>query len=644
MADTLFIVPFQIWVYAMVWNTAIRFWLADRALLLAGLMIQAITDWLTTQLFGPAISDFVLLSKGLLPTFFTIAVFLLALGYLAAPFFKIRVVSMSKAIGWLLFALLFYQAGPGLYVEGEQARRALSSEFYGLVLTQANSAPTTSGPIVVLNSIAAGPDDAMGALDNQFGPFIPSDRFVDGLDLAMAYTLSDGDDVVYALAPLPDDFSAEYFDITTGPFFFLSMTAEERSDSINAGLTGISRLLLATVIIVFGLFEQASYLCLSVAAGILFLSMAVAILFSFFEHTEMIARTLLDMWLELFILSVIISMLQAFVVGLVTVGARTLNPTLTLGASTLGVIVMAVLLLKSLGAIWDALNRMFKAMSQSVGGRLMSPAEAGLAAAGSVGGLALTIATAGAGAAVAVGAGASMAQVAGSALSGMDTLYSASAMGSFVLPDSAPLKSTAQGFYEGALSNRMLGPMGGLLLQEGGISGRSGGAASSNGSTAGSNSRPISSPSTPAPSSPPTETDVRLDSADLTGLRDAVSTAMSQALMRAPQGGYASPDAALVAVREALRSVPMTGMPTGMTANDARMSDYLDRRAAPVANHIMLASQGKAPITAPPTLLSVQTNQIHLDDEERRVGPNHVPPVDISGQPRSTKTRQRTEQ
>ena len=196
MADTLFIVPVQMWVYGMVFSLASRVWMADRALLLAGLMIQAITDWLVTNLFGPTIANFTLLSQGLLPAFFTIAVFLLALGYLVAPFFKVQVVSLGKAIGWLLFALAFYQVGPQLYIQSEQMRRGLSSDFYGAVLDEANSVPTSSGPIAVLNSIAAGPDSAMGALGNQFGPYVASDRYVDGLDVAMSYTLSKGPDVV----------------------------------------------------------------------------------------------------------------------------------------------------------------------------------------------------------------------------------------------------------------------------------------------------------------------------------------------------------------------------------------------------------------------------------------------------------------
>jgi|GEM_PF-4991508 len=623
MADTLFIVPFQIWVYGMVRNVAIRLWLGDRALLLAGLMIQAVNDWLVDELFGPAISDFVTLSQGLLPAVFTIAVFLLALGYLVAPFFRVRVVSLGKALGWLLFALLFYQAGPGLYVESEQLRRGLSSEFYAQVLDQANATSTAAGPIAVINSIAAGPDDAMGVLANQFGAFVDSDRYVDGLDLAMAYTLATGDDVVYALEPLPSDFHLEYFDPTQGPLFFLSLSADERTESINDGLTGISRLLLATIIIVFGLFEQAIYLCLSIAAGILFVSMAIAILFAFFERTELIARTLIDMWLELFVLSLIISVIQAFIVGLVTVGARTLNPTMTLGASFIGAIVMVVLLLKAVGAIWDALNRMFKAMSQQVGGGLQSPAEAGVSAAGAAAGLALTVATAGAGAAVAAGAGASMAQVAGSALSGMDTLYSASALGSFILPDESALKGSAQGFYEGALSNRMMGPLGGLFLGDGGF---------------GRQRPPTEPPAAPVSveAGPPSsaaaggqpvtssqaETEIRLDSADLVGLGDAVSTAMQQAIQSAPTGGYGTTDAALQAVREALVALPIT---TGasVTPGDPRLGDYLDRRANPIASHVMLMSQGKA------SSLSLDEEDTRLTKDDAGQNSQYQPPTKL---------------
>ena len=93
---------------------------------------------------------------------------------------------------------------------------------------------------------------------------------------------------------------------------------------------------------------------------------------------------------------------------------------------------------------------------------------------------------------------------------------------------------------------------------------------------------------TPTQAAAPTETDIRLDAADLVSLRDAVSTAMAQALLAAPLGGYSSPDQALAAVRSALSATP--------AGSDPRMGDYLDRRATPIASHILLTSQGKGPV------------------------------------------------
>ncbi len=225
-------------------------------------------------------------------------------------------------------------------------------------------------------------------------------------------------------------------------------------------------------------------------------------------------------------------------------------------------------------------------------------------------GLALTVATAGAGAAVAAGAGASLAQVAGSALSGMDTLYSASALGSFVLPDESTLKGAAQGFYEGALSQRMMGPLGGLFLDEGGF-GRQRPPSETPAApvAAQPGPPPATSGSGQAAASPQAEAEIRLDSADLTGLREAVSTAMSQAIQHAPQGGYPTQEAALEAVREALVTIPLAGAPGGMAAGDPRLGDYLDRRAAPIASHILLATSSGAAAAgqADETQVSVKT-------------------------------------
>jgi hypothetical protein len=174
------------------------------------------------------------------------------------------------------------------------------------------------------------------------------------------------------------------------------------------------------------------------------------------------------------------------------------------------------------------------------------------------------------------------------------------------------LKESAQGFYEGALSNRMLGPLGGLLLREGGVTGR---AIAETPATAGIETKA----STPAGvNAAAAEMDVRLDSADLVSLRDAVTTAMTQALLAAPPGGYKTQDDALATVRSALASVPLAGSPTGMAAGDPRMGDYLDRRATPIASHILLTSQSRAPLASDETQPAHTTN------------PNRILPPDSS--------------
>src|SRR5688500_10221638 len=150
---------------------AVNPWSFYRILYLTGLLIQVITNWMIGDLFGPSIEQFSILSNGLLPTFAMVAVLLLGIGYALAPFFHIRVVHFQKAFGWFLFALVFFQYGPGIYVEYEQARRQISAEMYQLILDQVASAPSSS--ISVINAIGSGSDDAMSPVANQFGSYVP---------------------------------------------------------------------------------------------------------------------------------------------------------------------------------------------------------------------------------------------------------------------------------------------------------------------------------------------------------------------------------------------------------------------------------------------------------------------------------------
>ncbi len=555
MADTLFIVPFMQVVYGLLFNIAVQVWGLDRALLLAGLQVELFTEWLTANLFGPTITRFVLLSKGLFPTFVTVAMLLLAIGYLAAPFFKLRIVQPGKGLAWLVFAVVFYQAGPGLYVQGEQLRRQLSAEFYVKALQQTSNA----GALGALGSASSGQDVPLQPLGNQFGGYAPDDKYVDGLDIAMSYDLATGDEVVQPPAQLPVAFAEAYFNQQKGSVYFLTMSPSERTASLNQGVSGILRLLFTFVIIPFGIVEQLIYLALAISMGILFLSMSIAILFSLFQATEPMAKTLIDMWLELFIFSVVAAVIQAFIVGFVVTAANTLNPTLTVGASLIGLITMSILARRAFGAIWDSLNRFTSALSQTTGGRIASLGEAGLAAAKTGAGAALAVGTAGLGAGVTLAAGGSALQAAGSALAGSDNLFSAAALGSLALPAGSSLKPVADQLYEGALSNRILGPAGGLML------------------------RPADgSAGAPIPGSPPS-TEVRL-------VREDISSAMQLAILSAPPGGYGDPQAAAQAIRDALGAQPHPGS----------LSFFVQHEQAIAQNVLHQTRQASAAPAAPP--------------------------------------------
>src|SRR5574341_883636 len=487
MVDNLFILPLQQFIYYVALMIAATAWSGARALLLAGYLVQAVTAWLAESLFGPAIGEVAFLSSALIPAFATLAVFLLAISYLLSPFFHIRVVAWQKAVGWLLLGALFFQFAPGLYRDGETLRRALSSDFYELVLGQANSAPA----IAPLAAIQTGQSEVpLAALSNHFGPYIDTDQYVDGLDIAMAFLRAGARDVLQAPNVVPDDFLALYFrpslPASQSPTFWLSLTADERNQIMGAAVLGIFRIILGYAVISFGLAERLVYLALTLAMGVLFVSLSLALPFALFERTELMARAVLDMMLELFIFSAIVAALQAVIVGLVIAGAQTLNPALALGASGIGLVVESVLLVRSLGAIWDSLNRMFAAMSKVVGGRVLSPAEAAALGAQAATGAAGAALTAGAGLALA-GGGAAVTLLSGGS------------------------KEQAAEHFASSLTQ-------------------------------------------PPPRSTPTSApagyqhDIRFDAADIVQLREALAGAMQAALAHMPRGGYGSAEQVLSAV------------------------------------------------------------------------------------------------
>ena len=154
------------------------------------------------------------------------------------------------------------------------------------------------------------------------------------------------------------------------------MTDQERTNSINMASSAQGRLLTAWPLILFGVAEQLVYLLLTVAQGITFLSFGIAILFAFFKKTEVIARSIVDLWIELIVQTVVIALIQSLVVTFFLAGTASDNGVVVLGVGLICLIFMMIVLWSGVKAVWNSVNRLFKAFGQATGGVIVSPGAA----------------------------------------------------------------------------------------------------------------------------------------------------------------------------------------------------------------------------------------------------------------------------
>ncbi|MGQ9851636.1 MAG: hypothetical protein ACUVSU_16465, partial [Aggregatilineaceae bacterium] len=174
------------------------------------------------------------------------------------------------------------------------------------------------------------------------------------------------------------------------------------------------------------------FLLLTIAQGLTFVSFSVAILFAYFKKTEVIARSILDMWIELIVQTVVIALMQSLIISFLLGAAATQNALVVLGVSLLGTIFILVLLWSGVKAVWNSFNRLFGSIGQVTGGVMAAPGVMGLGLAGA--GVAATAGTAALATAVgssalagvsAVQQGATVSQTAGVMLGGSRRLQTA---------------------------------------------------------------------------------------------------------------------------------------------------------------------------------------------------------------------------
>lgn len=396
-------------------------WSLQRGFIMMGYTIELINEWLINEAFAPLIQQTNNSLSTAVSLVFVIAPLILGLTYLLAAFIRLDVVNFRSAVMWYVAGLLFFSLGPSLYQGMNDFRSTVAQAFYLSTLNglQGNVNATFDS----LNQVQT-TDLGIAPLCDYLGVYLPGAtgaNGIDGLDVALAYLRADGPDVmgydypVYSagcpihvnhpitgayISQVPQEWYRpnSYYDAAQASFFFETLTPEERVVSIELASASQGRLLTAWPLILFGVVEQMIYLLITIAMGITFLSFSVAILFAFFRKTEVIAKSIIDQWIELIVQTVVIAIVQSLVVAFFLAGTASGNGVVVLGIGLICLVFMAIVLWSGVKAVWNSMNRLFNALGQATGGTMMSPTQAASNVA--------SMATGGAGLAMSVGSNA----------------------------------------------------------------------------------------------------------------------------------------------------------------------------------------------------------------------------------------------
>jgi hypothetical protein len=504
----------QIQIDTLWWNLMFALagmgWSLQRAFLMMGYTIELMNQWLINNAFTPLITQTNASLQVAVSISFIVALLILGITYLLAAFARMRIVEPRSAIAWYLAGALFFSLGPSLYQGFSDFRRDISQAFYATSLS--GLAAVTGSAFTSLGSVDSADMGILNLCDN-FGSYMPVWNYtIDGLDVALAYLRADGIDLMgYPSTPrdplcqphTPDPATGlwtagsvpwewrrpeSFFANDRDPVFFPAMTALERSASKEMASAAQGRLLTAWPLILFGVTEQLVYLLLTIAQGLTFISFGVAILFAFFKKTEVIARSIIDLWIELIIQTIVIALIQSLVVTFFLAGTASGNGIVVLGVGLICLIFMVIVLFSGVKAVWNSFNRLFNAFGQATGGAVISPGAAAVTVGAAAVGTAALGAAAYSGAvsmgssamagATALRSGATPAQAAGLAFGGVEPIADAArAITRLPALRGTPLGDAAEQFTEGATVRRVardvpliggaLGPrIGGQLLSD----------------------------------------------------------------------------------------------------------------------------------------------------------------------------------
>lgn len=389
------------------------FWGLDAILLYIAYMLHNLRIWLVMSFFSPILNMFVGEGGtlvGVIRGSFLIAVMVLGLTYIARVFFQFNLVDPQKLFLWGGIVVIFVGTGAAttLYQGLESVREDLSGYLYGAIFQQFR---TEEGLAEIANSFNApgapaphvyGPTERGGVAPIVGYPSLdPNDPSIRGYNIAGAFLRATMDDVLNPWGvgtgnpvPLP----VQYEKVKLATSFYVvywhgQMPAELsrledqfRAPMVVAVIEGLIRMIFGIIPCILAVLEAVILLCLTIATGIIFVTLPVALIFAFFEPLSPMATGMIKQYTSIFMKTMVINVLFAVVLLLVIAAAYVGNPIVLIAGTILGVFFGFNFAKDSVSTIVDAANAFTTGVGQAVG--LRKPFGVGTAAGGVLGSLA----------------------------------------------------------------------------------------------------------------------------------------------------------------------------------------------------------------------------------------------------------------
>jgi hypothetical protein len=293
--------------YQLVIVLATLIWAPHAVMFALARYLLGIAFFLATGIWPAAIAIVihVIRSTHLAVTLATLALMLVGVGYLVAPYLpEFRLASLGRVVTFVVVSAAFLGHGPAVVEQLETARLMLArgigdSAFSGLADDPAFSA--------VAGSLSESPESG---ITNFAFP-----RDYDGVAGTSAYdmaasaipvcppelpgfplsTCAPGEELSVSL---PQAFRNRYMrhrSLTDG------MSGDERTEAKERAWKGVSRLALTLPVTLVCLLDAVATVLFGLAAGFILLTLPIALLFAVFLPLENMATSLLKMYLNLFI-------------------------------------------------------------------------------------------------------------------------------------------------------------------------------------------------------------------------------------------------------------------------------------------------------------------------------------------------------